>query len=96
MNHCHLLAVGKQLNLGGFTASTDWPEDFLGLEPLELSPTRRLWQFEVEKLPLVFLHAVSLKHSQVTLLLDFDDGRVKGLVLVKNGTVQRCQLRYRS
>ena len=95
MNYCRLLVVGPASKQDTFESSEDWPPEFQCLEPLELSPRRRLWQFEVDRVPVAFLRAVSLRHPQITFVVDFDDGRTKGIVVAINGKLRRCQLRYR-
>ena len=92
---CHLLVVGPATNLTAFLAREDWPPEFSGIEPLELSPRRRLWQFESRSVPIGYSGAVSLRHPRLAFVVDFDDGRTKGIVVAINGKVRRRQLRYR-
>ncbi len=92
---CHLLVVGPASDLTAFLADEEWPPGFSGIEPLELSPRRRLWQFDARRIPVDHPRAVSLRHPRLTFVVDYDDGRSKGVIVAINGQVRRCRLRYR-
>lgn len=92
---CHLLVVGSASSLKSFVATGPWPAEFHYLELLETSPVRRFWQFEVARISIPPLRELSLRYPRLTFVVDYDDGRTKGIVVSTNDQVRRCQLRYR-
>ena len=91
---CHFLAVGPKANLDALVASENWPTGIECLELLESSPRRRLWQFETPRILADFLRRTSHRHPQLSLVLDYDTGRIRGLMRWRNGQKRCCQLRY--
>ena len=63
---------------------------------LELSATRLAWQFESDIPPLEALKRLSIRHSLLTLLLDYEqeDQRIKGLAKANVGRLERYQVSY--
>ena len=91
---CRLLVVGSAKDLKAFGDQEDWPAAFTEVEPLELSSTRRSWQFTTPNPPLTFLRLLAARWSLVTFLVDYDTGRTKGLVWLRGGAYENHQVVY--
>ena len=92
---CRLLVVGSAKDLKVFCDREDWPAAFTEVEPLELSSTRRSWQFTTPNPPLTFLRLLAARWSLLTFLVDYDTGRTKGLVWLRGGKQEHHQVVYR-
>ncbi len=92
---CRLLVVGSAKDLKVFCDREGWPAAFTEVEPLELSSTRASWQFSSPTPPLTFLRLLAARWSLLTFLVDYDTGRVKGLVCGRGGTQEHHQVVYR-
>ena len=64
------------------------------IELLEQSPKRMAWTFETQQAPLRALAELSRRWPKVTLLLDYDHERVKGMARARGGTVELHQIQY--
>ena len=91
---CRLLVVGPRNEITAFDRQEEWPPEFMAVEPLELLPTRRSWQFETQKPPLAYLRALSTRWPLLTFFLDYDTGRIKGLASFTNGKVRHHRIAY--
>ena len=91
---CRLLVIGPSKDLKAFCEREEWPPEFAEIEPLELSSRRRSWQFTHPKLPLVFLRLLAARWPLLTFLVDYDTGRVKGLVWLRGGGQRHHQVVY--
>lgn len=92
--HCRLLVVGSTQDLKVFVAREEWPAAFTEVEPLELSFTRRSWQFTTPNPPLTCLRLLAVRWPRLTLLVDYDTGRVKGLVCWRGGAQEHHRVVY--
>jgi len=84
---CRLLVVGKAVDLGRFVRQEDWPPEFTEIDPLEVSRTRRSWQFSSVGSPIPQLHLLAARWPQLTFLVNYDTGRVMGLAGLRGGTI---------
>ena len=91
---CRLLAIGPPKDLKAFCRTEDWPSQFTEVEPLELSPKRRTWQFSTPEPPLPYLRTLSTRHPRLLFLLDYDTGRAKGLASFSNSKVKHHRIVY--
>lgn len=91
---CRLLIVGPTKDLKAFANQEEWPVGFTEIEPLELSPTRRSWQFTVPKPPLFYLRLLAARWPRLALVVDYDTGRIKGLAMLRQGGFQDHQVVY--
>lgn len=92
---CRLLVVGSAKDLKVFCDREEWPAAFTEVEPLELSSTRRSWQFTTPNPPLTFLRLLAARWPLLTFLVDYDTGRAKGLVCWRGGAEEHHQVVYR-
>ena len=91
---CRLLVVGKAGELGRFVRQEDWPPEFTEIEPLEITTTRRSWQFSCLVSPIPQLHLLAARWPQLTFLVNYDTGRVMGLAGLRGGTITDHQIVY--
>ena len=91
---CRLLVVGSAKDLRAFGDQEDWPATFTEVEPLELSSTRRSWQFTTPNPPLTFLRLLAARWSLLMFLVDYDTGQTKGLVLLRGDKHGHHQVVY--
>ena len=91
---CRLLVVGSAKDLRVFCDREEWPAAFTEVEPLELSSTRRSWQFTTPNPPLTFLRLLAARWPLLTFLVDYDTGRTKGLVCWRGGAQEHHQVLY--
>ena len=91
---CHLLVIGPPIDLKAFCSTEEWPSPFTEVEPLEMSPTRRIWQFSAPEPPVPYLRTLSTRWPSLMLLLDYDTGRAKGLASFKHGKVKHHRIVY--
>jgi hypothetical protein len=91
---CRLLVVGSAKDLKVFCDREEWPAAFTEVEPLELSPTRASWQFTTPNPPLTFLRLLAARWPLLTFLVDYDTGRMKGLVWLRGGAQEHHQVVY--
>jgi hypothetical protein len=87
--------VGSAKDLKAFCDREEWPAVFTEIEPLELSSTRRSWQFTTPNPPLTFLRLLAARWSLITFLVDYDTGQMKGLVGLRGGKQEHHQVVYR-
>ena len=92
---CRLLVVGSTKDLKAFCDREEWPAVFMEVEPLELSSTRRSWQFITPNPQLTFLRLLASRWPLLTFVVDYDTGRTKGLVCWRGGAEERRQVLYR-
>jgi hypothetical protein len=92
---CRLLVVGSATDLNVFSEREEWPAAFTEIELLELSSTRRSWQFTTPNPPLTFLRLLAARWSRLTFLVDYDTGRTKGLVWLRGAKQEHHQIVYR-
>ncbi len=92
---CRLLVVGSTKDLKAFCDQGELPAAFTEVEPLELLGTRRSWQFTTPNPPLTFLRLLAARWPLLTFLVDYDTGRVKGLVWWRGGAQEHHQVAYR-
>jgi hypothetical protein len=92
--HCRLLVVASAKDLKAFCDQEDWPAVFTEVELLEISPTRRSWQFTTAEPPLESLRLLAARWSLLTFLVDYDTGRTKGLVWLRGGAEKHHQVVY--
>lgn len=90
-----MLVVGSAKDLKALSDREDWPAAFTEVEPLELSSTRRSWQFTTPNPPLTFLRLLAARWSLLTFLVDYDTGRTKGLVRLRGAKQEHHQVVYR-
>ena len=91
-----LTVVGPVTALNGFDENVSLEAE-LGaryLEPLERRTTRLVWQFESDTPPLEPMKRLSACHPRLTLLLDYDWERRKGLAKAKSGQLERHEVSY--
>jgi len=91
---CRLLVIGPSKTLQSFDRKEVWPEEFTEVEPLEMSPTRRSWQFSAPKPPLPYLRTVSTRWPLLMFFLDYETERVKGLASLKAGKLRHRRVVY--
>ncbi len=91
---CRLLVVGSAKDLRVFCDQEEWPAEFAEIEPLELSSTRRSWQFSTPNPPLTFLRLLAAHWPLLTFLVDYDTGRLKGLLWFRGGKQEHHQVVY--
>lgn len=91
---CRLLVVGSTKDLKAFGEREEWPAAFTEVEPLELSSTRRSWQFTTPNPPLTFLRLLAARWSLLTFLVNYDTGRTKGLAWLRGGAYENHQVVY--
>ena len=91
---CRLLVVGSAKDLKVFCDREEWPAAFTEVEPLELSSTRRSWQFTTPNPPLTFLRLLAARWPLLTFLVDYDTGRTKGLLWLRGGKQEHHQVVY--
>lgn len=84
---CRLLVVGQPKDLRQFVRLADWPEGFSEIEVLEIAGTRRSWQFSTVAPPIPPLRLLAARWPQLTFLLDYDTGTVKGLAGLRGGSI---------
>ncbi len=93
-----LTVVGGKRGIQAFVQSNRWPKGFGAryIEPLELFPSRRVWQFESDRPPLEPMAAMSRRHPFLVFLLEYDQPprRIKGLAKAKNGRLEHHQVRH--
>lgn len=77
-----------------FSDREKWPATFTEVEPLELSSTRQSWQFTTTNPPLTFLRLLAARWPLLTFLVDYDTGRVRGLVCWRGGAQEHHQVVY--
>lgn len=90
-----LLVVGAKPGPDEFTQVTKWPRDFNGVELLVCTSTRRQWQYESRFKPWSFLRTAADHHPQLTFVVDYDDGRTKGIACFKGRRSRLVKLNYR-
>jgi len=93
---CRLLVIGPSKTLQSFDRREVWPTEFTEVEPLELAPTRRSWQFTTTTPPLPYLRTLATRWPLLTFLLDYDTGRVKGLASRQAGKLEHFRIVYLS
>ena len=91
---CRLLVVGQPKDLRQFVRLADWPEGFSEIEVLEITSTRRSWQFSTTAPPIPQLRLLAARWPQLTFLVDYDTGRVKGLAGLRGGTITDHPVAY--
>jgi len=91
---CRLLVIGPSKPLQSFDRKEVWPEEFTEVEPLELSPMRRSWQFSTPKPPLPYLRTLSTRWPLLMFFLDYETERVKGLASFKVGKVRQYRVTH--
>ena len=93
---CRLLAVGRTVReIDALVQNGDWEPKFLAVEPLELLPRRRLWQFEADSVPRSFILGLSRQHPRLTFVLIYDTGRLLGMIRARKGALLQHELPYR-
>ena len=90
---CQGIRNGNELK--AFVDREQWPAAFMEVEPLELSSTRRSWQFCTPNPQLAFLRLLASRWPLLTFAADYDTGRTKGLVCWRGGAEQHHQVVYR-
>ena len=91
---CRLLVIGPHQSLAAFDRKEEWPSEFTAVEPLELLPTRRSWQFETQKPPLAYLRALSTRWPFLMFFLDYETERTKGLASLRKGRMEHYRVVY--
>lgn len=91
---CRLLVVGAARELKVFCDRENWPTAFMEVEPLESSATRCSWQFSTSTPPLTFLRLLASRWPLLSILVDYDTGRIKGLVWLRGGAEDHHQVLY--
>ena len=95
---CALTIVGAAKEVAAFERKARWPTVLKAkhLELYENSRGRVVWWFETSSVPLRALSALSRKQSKVTLLLTYEDQRLRqsGMEQAVGGRVQSCHFEY--
>jgi|HubBroStandDraft_6_1064221.scaffolds.fasta_scaffold314350_3 hypothetical protein len=91
-----LTIVGRKVDLKVFDKNARWLAMLGARYPdlLECSPTRQVWQFELDTPPLEPLKRLSTRYPQLIFLLNYDWERKKGLLKSKNGQISSHQVSY--
>lgn len=64
------------------------------IEVIELSAKRESWQFQTDTIPIEPLRRLSVRWPKLTFLLDYEQERIKGLLVAHQGKLVHSQFEY--